>query len=178
MIHGPQRRKNESDRFLVGDQYANNNPFLMSIAIIWHKYHNLLASEMHEADPSLSDEQIYSSIKKRIVAHLQKITIYDWLPSFVPLDRVSFLTIGNDPTQEAMLPPYTGHDANVNPGLKLEFSMAMRAAHSMVPRGIVMRQKKGIISILIKSVKLLFNRKLVMIILIKGTALRKWHLLG
>ena len=143
MIHGPQRRKNESDRFLVGDQYANNNPFLMSIAIIWHKYHNLLANELHQADLSLSDEEIYSSIKKRIVAHLQKITLYDWLPTFVPLDRVSFLAQSNDPNQEAVLPEYSGHDANVNPGLKLEFAMALRAAHSMVPRGIVLRQKKG-----------------------------------
>ena len=41
----------------------------------------------------------------------------------------------------AELPAYRGHNPNINPGLKLEFSMAMRAGHSMVPRGIVLRQK-------------------------------------
>ena len=103
MIRGPQQHANESDRLLVGDQYANHNPYLMTISIIWHKYHNLLANEMHEANPLMSDDEIYSRIKKRVVGHLQKITLYDWLPTYVPLDRVRFLQ-QND-AQAASLPP-------------------------------------------------------------------------
>ena len=91
------------------------------------KYHNLLAAEIHEENPNLSDEDIFQTTKRRIVGHLQKITLYDWLPHYVNLDQVQFLT-SNDPSNS--IPRYQGHNPSASPDLRLEFSMAMRAGLS------------------------------------------------
>ena len=90
----------------------------------FQKYHNLLAAEIHEENPNLSDEDIFQATKRRIVGHLQKITLYDWLPHYVNLDQVQFLT-SNEPSNS--IPRYQGHNPSASPDLRLEFSMAMRA---------------------------------------------------
>ena len=104
MIRGPQQHANESDRLLVGDQYANHNPYSMTISLIWRKYHNLLANEIHEANPLKSGDEIYSHIKKRVVGRMQIITLHDWLPTYVLLDKKRFLQKRCSSSEFATLP--------------------------------------------------------------------------
>ena len=107
MIQGPQRRNNESDRFLVGDPYANNNPFLVSISIIWHKYHNLLANELHLEQPELTDDDIFTRIKARIVGHLQEKfeieVVFQLTQLFLIYKRKSRFTTGYLPTYRLIM---------------------------------------------------------------------------
>ena len=46
VLSGPNSDEVKAAPFLVGDIYANNNPFLLSIAIIWHKWHNIVAERL------------------------------------------------------------------------------------------------------------------------------------
>ena len=178
MMKGPTY-KAEERRFLIGNLYANHNPFLLSISIIWHKYHNLLAAEIHEENPNLSDEDIFQATKRRIVGHLQKITLYDWLPHYVNLDQVQFLT-SNDLSNS--IPRYQGHNPSASPDLRLEFSMAMRA-------GIGAQQAKidvhEYLSVICRSVDYLVHVRIALYRTLNGTkgyyskekraGVRKWN---
>ena len=70
---------------MVGNIYANNNPFLLSISIIWHKWHNIVADRIREEDRTANDEIIFQRTKAHVIGQYQSIIFYDWLPSFIPV---------------------------------------------------------------------------------------------
>ena len=72
--------------FMVGDQYANMNPFVLSIAIIWHKWHNIVADRVKGENPNATDEFLFRRSKSNVIGYLQSIAFYEWLPNFINLE--------------------------------------------------------------------------------------------
>jgi len=55
----------------TGSRMSNENPFLLSIAIMWFRHHNWLARNIRDANLSLSDEQVFNEARVRNIATYQ-----------------------------------------------------------------------------------------------------------
>uniref|UniRef100_A0A3P9PLI5 NAD(P)H oxidase (H2O2-forming) n=1 Tax=Poecilia reticulata TaxID=8081 RepID=A0A3P9PLI5_POERE len=111
----------------LGNAWANENLFTAAEGIIWFRYHNYVAAKLHKKNPEWSDERLFQNARKTVVATLQNIALYEWLPGFLG-DR--------------KLPPYPGYQKFVDPGISPEFqAAAIRFGMTMAPPGVYMRNK-------------------------------------
>ena len=126
LANGNAFRISENDMFLAGDVRANEQIGLIAMHTLWVREHNRVAREIADnefygedlTDGSI-DEEIYQRARAVVVALLQKVTYYEWLPAL----------IGKD-----CLEPYYGYNPSVNPQIANEFTTAaFRIGHTMLP---------------------------------------------
>ncbi|XP_062245894.1 dual oxidase 1 [Platichthys flesus] len=111
----------------LGNAWANENMFTAAEGIIWFRYHNYVASKLHEEHPEWSDEKLFQNARKTVVATFQNIALYEWLPGFL---------------RDTKLPPYPGYQKFVDPGISPEFqAAAIRFGITMAPPGVYMRNR-------------------------------------
>ncbi|XP_062276975.1 dual oxidase 1 [Scomber scombrus] len=111
----------------LGNAWANENMFTAAEGIIWFRYHNYVASKLHEEHPEWSDEKLFQNARKTVVATFQNIVLYEWLPVYLGYKK---------------LPPYPGYQKFVDPGISPEFqAAAMRLGITMAPPGVYMRNR-------------------------------------
>jgi len=55
----------------LGNAQANENMFTAAEGIIWFRYHNYIASRLHEEHPEWSDERLFQNARKTVVATFQ-----------------------------------------------------------------------------------------------------------
>ncbi|XP_036432005.1 dual oxidase 2 [Colossoma macropomum] len=109
-----------------GNAWANENIFTVAEGIIWFRYHNYLASQLHEDHPLWSDEELFQNARKRVIATFQNIAFYEWLPAYLGVS----------------VPPYPGYQKYVDPGVSPEFQAAVsRFGLTLVPPGVYMRNR-------------------------------------
>ncbi|XP_040894546.1 dual oxidase 1 [Toxotes jaculatrix] len=119
--HGPQ------GLYELGNAWANENMFTAAEGIIWFRYHNYVASKLHEEHPDWSDEKLFQNARKTVVATFQNIALYEWLPGYLG---------------DKKLPPYPGYQKFVDPGISPEFeAAAIRFGITMAPPGVYMRNR-------------------------------------
>ncbi|XP_038562804.1 dual oxidase 1 isoform X2 [Micropterus salmoides] len=119
--HGPH------GLYELGNAWANENMFTAAEGIIWFRYHNYIASKLHEEHPEWADEKLFQNARKTVVATFQNIALYEWLPGY----------LGNK-----TLPPYPGYQKFVDPGISPEFqTAAIRFGITMAPPGVYMRNR-------------------------------------
>ncbi|KAK0139023.1 Dual oxidase 2 [Merluccius polli] len=119
--HGP------AGLYELGNARANENLFTAAEGIIWFRYHNHLASRLHDVHPGWSDEKLFQHARKTVVATFQNIALYEWLPVHLI---------------NGTLPKYKSYQKFVDPGISPEFEVAaMRLGISAVPSGVYMRNK-------------------------------------
>ncbi|XP_032379057.1 dual oxidase 1 [Etheostoma spectabile] len=110
-----------------GNAWANENIFTAAEGIIWFRYHNYVASKLHEEHPEWSDEELFQNARKTVVATFQNIALYEWLPGYL---------------RDKKLPPYPGYQKFVDPGISPEFqAAAIRFGITMAPPGVYMRNR-------------------------------------
>jgi hypothetical protein len=108
----------DSQLFVAGDKRVNENVELMSQQTVFMRNHNRLASQIHAAFPSASDEQIFQEARKLNIAEYQNIVFNGYVPSIVGANA---------------MPGYTGYKPNVNPAISTEFStVGFRFGHSLL----------------------------------------------
>lgn len=66
------------------------------------------AERVREVNPDWSDEDVFQAARRRVIASLQSIIMYEYLPSFL-----------GEP-----LKPYTGYKPDVHPGISHVFQSA------------------------------------------------------
>jgi hypothetical protein len=112
---------------VAGDIRANENILLTTIHTLFVREHNRIAEELAFDNPFWTDEQIYQKARKMVGAIIQAIVYEEWLP-----------TLG------VQVPPYTGFDENVNPGIMNVFaSAAYRYGHTVINSTIVRMGNDG-----------------------------------
>ncbi|KAK3096749.1 hypothetical protein FSP39_002883 [Pinctada imbricata] len=147
----------------LGNPRGFENPFLLSFGVLWFRWHNYLAMEIanehgwtSEEDQLRFDETIFTEARKKVVAHHQKIVLYDWLPRwlFVNENFDQSLTANADTFYNIRAPitndpfnptcgPYTEYNPNIHPGITQEFqTSAMRFGHTLVTPGLWRRAVK------------------------------------
>jgi len=112
---------------VLGDPRTNQNPALLSFALLFFKWHNVVASRVQAQNPNWPDEEVYERTRRIVVATLQNVIAYEYLPAF----------LGKE------LPPYEGYKPDVHPGISHSFqSAAFRFGHTLIPPGIYRRDGK------------------------------------
>ena len=130
LINGPpahhQRIISPERMFLLGDRRTNQNPAILTIGILMFRWHNVLAERFQLAYPSWSDEDVFQKARRMVIASLQNIIMYEYLP----------LLLGDDEP----ITPYSGYKPDVHPGISHVFqSAAFRFGHTMIPPGLYRR---------------------------------------
>lgn len=104
--------------FVSGDTRTNENVALVCMHTLWMREHNRVAAALATANPGWSDEMLFQQARAIVTAELQAIAYNEFLP----------LLLGAE-----ALPPYAGYDADINPGVHAEFSVAaFRIGHTML----------------------------------------------
>ncbi|GAB6033366.1 hypothetical protein CHUAL_013131 [Chamberlinius hualienensis] len=119
------RHRSPERMFLLGDPRTNQNPGLLAFGILFFRWHNVLAKRFQQEDPLMSDEEVFQKARRWVIAGLQNIILYEFLPAFL-----------DDETVE----PYTGYKAHVQPGVSHAFQgAAFRFGHTLIPPGLYVR---------------------------------------
>lgn len=109
---------------VLGDPRTNQNPALLTISILFFRWHNVVASRIQKQYPTWNDEDVFQRARRIVVASLQNIIVYEYLPAFM----------GDS------LPDYEGYRPDVYPGITHAFqSAAFRFGHSLIPPGLYRR---------------------------------------
>jgi hypothetical protein len=115
--------------FAAGDVRANENVGLATLQTLFVREHNFLAGQIKQANPSLSDEDIFQQARKLVAAEIQHINYNEYLP----------LLLGPN-----ALKPYTGYNPAVDPTPGVLFTTAaFRFAHSETPKTIIRLDANG-----------------------------------
>uniref|UniRef100_A0A8C1M273 NAD(P)H oxidase (H2O2-forming) n=1 Tax=Cyprinus carpio TaxID=7962 RepID=A0A8C1M273_CYPCA len=67
----PSTSPGSQELYEFGNAWANENIFTVTEGIIWFRYHNYLASKLHEEHPFWSDEELFQNARKRVIATFQ-----------------------------------------------------------------------------------------------------------
>lgn len=112
---------------VLGDPRTNQNPAVLSFGILFLRWHNTLAQRIKRAHSDWSDEDIFQRARHMVIASLQNIIMYEYLPAF----------LGSD------VRPYDGYKQEIHPGIGHIFqAAAFRFGHTMIPPGIYRRDAK------------------------------------
>ncbi|KAK6179830.1 hypothetical protein SNE40_012099 [Patella caerulea] len=114
--------KPSSRFFRIGNARGHMNPYLLTMQIIWYRWHNHLANDLSTKNRDWKDERLFYETKKRVTAQFQKIVMEEWLPVLLP---------------QGNIPPYDDYKNYVHPGASQEFQTAMEAYIStLLPAGV------------------------------------------
>uniref|UniRef100_A0A8C1QW17 NAD(P)H oxidase (H2O2-forming) n=1 Tax=Cyprinus carpio TaxID=7962 RepID=A0A8C1QW17_CYPCA len=107
----PSTSPGSQELYEFGNAWANENIFTVTEGIIWFRYHNYLASKLHEEHPFWSDEELFQNARKRVIATFQVNTVF-----------------------------FAGYQKYVDPGISAEFeAAAVRFGLTLPPPGVYKR---------------------------------------
>lgn len=113
---------------VLGDPRTNQNPAVLSFGILFLRWHNTVAQRVSAQHPEWNDEDIFQRARRIVIASIQNIMLYEYLPAF--LGSYDF-------------PEYTGYKQDVHPGIGHIFqAAAFRFGHTMIPPGIFRRDAR------------------------------------
>uniref|UniRef100_A0AC35FZC6 NAD(P)H oxidase (H2O2-forming) n=1 Tax=Panagrolaimus sp. PS1159 TaxID=55785 RepID=A0AC35FZC6_9BILA len=124
------RLMNPERLFILGDSRVNENPGLLSFGLVLYRWHNIQAKRLQEIYPDWTDEELFQGARRFVVATLQKIVLYDFIPALL--------------NNTNAVPPYERYKPFMPPGISHSFATtAFRFPHSIVPPALLLRKKKG-----------------------------------
>ncbi|KAL4228920.1 NAD(P)H oxidase [Mactra antiquata] len=110
----------------VGDKHSQENPGLLSLSILFFRWHNYLVDTIDRSQHHGFDET-FSRARQWVIASLQNVIMYEWLP----------LLIGES------LPEYRGYKSDIYPDVTSVFdAAAIRYLITMIPAGIYQRNTR------------------------------------
>lgn len=59
----------------IGNGKGHESPFLLALQVIWFRYHNKLAQDLSKQFPELSDEELFQTTKRKVVAVFQVVLL-------------------------------------------------------------------------------------------------------
>ncbi|XP_050431517.1 peroxidase-like [Adelges cooleyi] len=111
-------------QFSTGYYESNQNMAIASTQILFMRFHNYLADELHALNPLWTDEIIYQEARRIVGAVVQVISYKDFLP----------IILGDFYMDHFRLNTKTVYDPSVTPAMSQEMvSGAFRTLHSIIP---------------------------------------------
>lgn len=74
------KMKTAERMFLLGDPRTNQNPTILAFGILFYRWHNVLAERIYAQHPDWSDEEIFQRARRLVIASMQNIFLYEYLP--------------------------------------------------------------------------------------------------
>lgn len=100
---------------------------MLTFAILLLRWHNVIAKRVKKQHLSWSDEDVFQRARRIVIASMQNVIFYEYLPAF----------LGSE------LSPYGGYQQDTHPGVSHMFqAAAFRFGHSLIPPGIYRRDGK------------------------------------
>ena len=141
----------------IGNPRGDENPFLLSMGILWFRVHQYWADRIRNtaleenlSDLAVDDEWLFNRARQFTIATYQHIVYDEWMPIFIPR---KFVDYGGQQIPYKMNLGYsayfnrTGYNPAINPQVAHIFqSAAMRFGHTMVTPGIWRRQLRYVVS--------------------------------
>ena len=108
--------------FFAGETRSNEHIAITALHTLFVREHNRIAKEIHDAEPDLTDEEIFQRARKINTAIIQSITYNEFLPSLgIELDE------------------YKGYNESIDPQISHIFSVvAFRIGHSQVGEKVIL----------------------------------------
>ncbi len=129
----PKRRKScpiESKCYMAGETRAEDNAFLLSMHTIWLREHNRLARGLSDINPHWSDELLFQTARKILIAEYQHI-VYNELVPILLSPKVAHI-FGLLPLKKGYFYDY---DEKLYPQVTNEFATAgFRFGHTFLSR--------------------------------------------
>jgi len=75
------KMKTAERMFLLGDPRTNQNPVILAFGVLFYRWHNVLAERIYAQHPDWSDEEIFQRARRLVIASLQNIFLYEYLPT-------------------------------------------------------------------------------------------------
>lgn len=114
--------------YVCGDVRANENVALTAIHTLFLREHNRIAVLLKVKNPSWSDEMLYQETRRRVIAIVESITVYEYLPAIIG----------------EQMQPYSGYNPTINASIATEFSTVFyRLGHTMVSENLRVEQTPG-----------------------------------
>lgn len=132
----------------IGNPRGDENPFLLTMGILWFRVHQYWARELKKAydrggypEEFGEDEWIFNRARQFTIATYQHVVYNDWLPHFIPRafreSNGLLPAYNNTPGYSA----YSGYNPAINPQVSHIFqSAAMRFGHTIVTPGVWRRE--------------------------------------
>ena len=118
----------KTDVLVLGDSRVNENPGLLSFGLVMYRWHNIQAKRLQELNPDWTDEELFQAARRFVIATLQKIVLYDFVPALLNISSA--------------IPPYERYKPYMPPGISHSFATtAFRFPHSIVPPALLLRKK-------------------------------------
>jgi len=115
--------------FLAGDVRANEQVGLTTLHTLFVREHNWQAERIRRDNPRLDGEQVYQRARERVIAELQAITYYEYLPTLLGRGAV---------------PPFQGYNDRIHAGIANLFSGAVfRYGHSALSPQLLRLNRQG-----------------------------------
>ncbi|GFN94573.1 dual oxidase [Plakobranchus ocellatus] len=67
----------------LGDTHAFENPAVLSLSVLFYRYHNNIAHETRKWRQNPTSDEIFERARRWVIGTMQKIIVYDWLPRLV-----------------------------------------------------------------------------------------------
>ncbi|XP_061164792.1 dual oxidase 2-like [Saccostrea echinata] len=135
--------------FRLGNLRGFENPFLLTFGVLWFRWHNAIAMKLAKEHPDWHDEELFEAARRHVIAHHQKIVMYDWLPRWLQItSNGQFFNIpkySRAPNEfcSGKFCAFNGYDSEIHPGISHEFqTAAMRFGHTLVTPGLWIRGPK------------------------------------
>lgn len=108
--------------FVAGDVRANEEVSFIVIHTIWLREHNRIAAALANLNPQWDDERLYQESRKIVIAQLEQITLYEFLPAI--LGQEFF---------DKLIGPYPGYQPDRDSSIPNGFSTAAyRFGHTLI----------------------------------------------
>ncbi|KAL3836846.1 hypothetical protein ACJMK2_022259 [Sinanodonta woodiana] len=116
--------QDQKELWKLGDKHVQENPALVSLAVLFFQWHNHLAKIFHKQHPDWTPDEVFTKTRHWVKASLQNIIYYEWLPLFL----------------KKSLPRYSGYKPYMDPEVTYLFdAVALRYFITMTPSGIYQR---------------------------------------
>ena len=142
----------------IGNPRGNENPFLLTMGVLWFRVHNWWARRLRRfytdnrerlglsSEEWSNDEWLFNRARQFTIATHQKVVYKEWMPLFLPskfTNGADSFPYNNTPGY-TLYPGVTGYNPGINPQVAHIFqSAAMRFGHTMVTPGIWRRLGGG-----------------------------------
>ena len=108
--------------FVAGDVRANEEVSFIVIHTIWLREHNRIAAALADLNPEWDDERLYQESRKIVIAQLEQIHLYEFLP-----------TILGQEFFDKLIGPYPGYQPNRDSTIPNSLSTAAyRFGHTLI----------------------------------------------
>jgi peroxidase len=119
--------------FLNGDPRTEDNVVLTSIQTLFLREHNRLARLLQKQNPTWSDEMLYQTAKKIVIAEYNNIIYNEYLPALLGTDVTGRLGLDPQSIDNDKDPFFRGYNQKIYPQVINEFATAaFRYGHTQL----------------------------------------------